>query len=106
MIVHNIISGERLDNFLVGVTNDFSPPNWVVRGSYPLCGQYSTATYSKMYLNCTANTPPGQFVIIQQPSNRTGWLTICEFEVYGYGKYCELGLSWFRPCHSGKAYIS
>ena len=82
----NNFTDNRLDYFIVGVTNEFSTTNRPVRGTYPLCGQYPTLAINagKMLLNCNANTPAGQFVIIQQPQDGHGWLAVCELEVYGY----------------------
>ena len=79
-------SGSRLDYFIVGVTN--VPPNITtpVRGSYPVCGQYPypASDRARMVQCCGANTPPGRYVIIQQPVNGSDFLTICELEVYCY----------------------
>ena len=79
-----------LDYFIVGVINEISSLDRTNRGTnqYQVCGQYNSpaATNVKMYQNCSASTPVGQYVVIQQPPNGTGSLTICELEVYGY---CE-----------------
>ena len=79
------ITADRLDYFIVGVTNTSSAVSAPVRGSYPLCGQYpSTAsTGERMIQYCSAATPPGEYVIIQQPVTGVGSMTICELEVYG-----------------------
>ena len=79
------VSANRLDYFIVGVTNSFNPTtNPPIRGNYSLCGQYPTtaALGAKLTQTCNPNTPPGQFVIIQQPSDGPGLLTVCELEVY------------------------
>jgi len=72
----------RLDYFIVGVSNDTKTPP--VRGKYLLCGQYPLPAINgeKHYLACQENTPSAQYVIIQQPSNGTGKLTMCEVEIY------------------------
>ena len=71
------------------MTNIFNETtNRPIRNTYPLCGQYPNAASltEKMYLNCSSTTLPGRFVIIQQPLNGTGLITICELEVYGFGE--------------------
>ncbi|ESO00864.1 hypothetical protein HELRODRAFT_175359 [Helobdella robusta] len=80
-----------LNFFIVGVSNrslDVHPP---VRGTYDLCAQYPGVVASKqvVQLNCSSTTPPARYVILQQPSNSTGYMSVCEFEVYGtpYGKF-------------------
>ncbi|ESN96499.1 hypothetical protein HELRODRAFT_163568 [Helobdella robusta] len=76
----------RLDNFIIGLTsvNYFPNGSEVVRGSYPLCGQYKykAVVSSKLTLKCYANLPSYRYVIAQQPISGTGWFTICELEVY------------------------
>ena len=79
-----LFSAYILDNFIVGVTNtssDVSPP---IRASYVLCGQYPTtaAPGQRLIQYCGTTTPPGRYVIIQQPADGTGFLAICELEVY------------------------
>ena len=80
-----LFADNRLDYFLVGVTNTSSAVRAPARGQYPLCGQYPTiAPYTgRMVQYCKASTPPGKYVIIQQPANGQGYLSICEVEVYG-----------------------
>ena len=72
----------RLHYFLVGVTNSAADP---VRGTYPLCGRFpsTVAPGATVTLNCDPDISAGQYVIIQQPSDGQGWLTLCEVEVYG-----------------------
>ena len=86
------ISASRLDNFIVGVTNTSSNVTAPVRNMYPLCGQYPTAAsqYAKMTQFCLTSTPPGRYVIIQQPVSGVGYMTICELEVFG----CSPPLFW------------
>ena len=88
------ISEWRMDYFIVGVTNTSSAIQAPVRGVYPLCGQYPyTATAGgRMTVNCTANVPPAQYVIIQQPENGGGGMNFCELEVYSS---CWLYSQWF-----------
>ncbi|ESO03913.1 hypothetical protein HELRODRAFT_172941 [Helobdella robusta] len=74
-----------LDYFIVGVSNrslDVHPP---VRGTLDLCAQYPDVVASKQVvrLNCSSTTPPARYVILLQPSNSTGYMSVCEFEVYG-----------------------
>ncbi|ESO00839.1 hypothetical protein HELRODRAFT_175332 [Helobdella robusta] len=80
-----------LNFFIVGVSNrslDVHPP---VRGTYDLCAQYPGVVVSKqvVQLNCSSTTPPARYVILQQPSNSTGYMSVCEWEIYGipYGKH-------------------
>ena len=83
-IESNNYLGTRLDYFIVGVTNVSSAVSAPVRGAYPLCGQYpsSTANATRLEIICIQATPPGRFVIIQQPATGAGQLTVCELEVY------------------------
>ncbi|ESO00862.1 hypothetical protein HELRODRAFT_175357 [Helobdella robusta] len=74
-----------LNFFIVGVSNrslDVHPP---VGGTYDLCAQYPGVVAPKqvVQLNCSSSTPPARYVILQQPSNSTGYMSVCEFEVYG-----------------------
>ncbi|ESN98445.1 hypothetical protein HELRODRAFT_176919 [Helobdella robusta] len=78
---------ERLDYFIIGLTsvNYFGPGSNVIRGDYPLCGQYKYkgAVNAKLTLKCNANLlSPYRYVIAQQPTSGPGSLTICELEVY------------------------
>ena len=78
-----LISGPRLHDFKVGVTDVsplLSPPNTT---SSQLCGTYTGDVLSGTYANvsCTPNTNLGRYVIIQMPgTNET--LCMCEVEVY------------------------
>ena len=77
------ISVDRIDYFIVGVTNTSSAIQPPIRGSYPYCGQYpSTAVGGPLPVYCNVNTPPSRYVIIQQPANGPGYLNICELEMY------------------------
>ena len=84
-VFHICISVNVLDYFIVGVTNMSSAVQAPVRGTYPLCGTYpNTATAGvRMIQYCSATTPPGKHVIIQQPANGPGSMSICELEIYG-----------------------
>ncbi|ESO00629.1 hypothetical protein HELRODRAFT_175606 [Helobdella robusta] len=77
---------ERLDYFIVGLTSvNYSGPGLdIIRGTYPLCGQYGykAVISSKHTLKCYANLVSYRYVIVQQPANGAGSLTICELEVY------------------------
>ncbi|ESO04193.1 hypothetical protein HELRODRAFT_191744 [Helobdella robusta] len=77
---------DRLDYFMIGLTSVdyFAPGSNVVRGTYPLCGQYKyqAVVSSKHTLKCNANLLPYRFVIVQQPITGPGSLTVCELEVY------------------------
>ena len=87
-LTHNYtfrISDNRADNFIVGVTNISYAVSRPVRGAYSLCGQYPTALDPGLDHTqyCSADTPPGEFVIVQQPATGVGSLTICELQVFG-----------------------
>ncbi|ESN95941.1 hypothetical protein HELRODRAFT_178859 [Helobdella robusta] len=78
------IENERLHYFLIGLT-DASPGSSVVRGSYHLCGQYKDdiTDAGRNSVKCSANLLSYRYVIIQQPVDGVGFLTVCELEVYG-----------------------
>ena len=82
------ISVTTADYFIVGVTNTSWSMSRPVRGRYPLCGQYQKALTAGSTVTqwCNVDTPPSQYVIIQQPAQGPGYLIICELQVYG----CEL----------------
>lgn len=71
----------RLDYFIVGVTNSSSPPQ---RGCYALCGQYPrpAVTGAAHNVDCSPSVGSGRYVVIQQPIDGAGSLTLCEVEVY------------------------
>lgn len=73
--------GIRLDYFIVGVTNSSAAP---VRGCYALCGQYPSKVVNggRHSLQCNPSIASGRYVIVQQPVNGDGYLTLCEVEVY------------------------
>ncbi|ESO03134.1 hypothetical protein HELRODRAFT_174026 [Helobdella robusta] len=80
---------DRMDYFLIGLTSvdyfPFGSASNIVRGDYPLCGQYEyksvTAAWHK--LKCNANLISAyRYVILQQPSTGPGLLTVCEMEIY------------------------
>ncbi|ESO09032.1 hypothetical protein HELRODRAFT_168967 [Helobdella robusta] len=55
------------------------------KGTYPLCGQYRypIVASAKHTLKCNANIKLSyRYVIVQQPTNGDGYLTVCEMEVY------------------------
>ncbi|ESO00878.1 hypothetical protein HELRODRAFT_175374 [Helobdella robusta] len=98
-----------LDFFIVGVSNrslDVHPP---VRGTYDLCAQYPGVVAPKqvVQLNCSSTTPPARYVILQQPSNSTGYMSVCEFEVYGisFGKQ-RVNLLLGRPAYSSSFHFT
>ncbi|ESO00880.1 hypothetical protein HELRODRAFT_175376 [Helobdella robusta] len=65
-----------LNFFIVGVSNRFLDVHPPVRGTYDLCAQYPGVVASKqvVQLNCSSTTPPARYVILQQPSNSTGYI--------------------------------
>ncbi|ESO00859.1 hypothetical protein HELRODRAFT_175354 [Helobdella robusta] len=96
-----------LNFFIVGVSNrslDVHPP---VRGTYDLCAQYPGVVAPKqvVQLNCSSTTPPARYVILQQPSNSTGYMSVCEFEVYGtpFGTQRQ-NLLLHKPANSSSTY--
>ncbi|ESO00874.1 hypothetical protein HELRODRAFT_175371 [Helobdella robusta] len=96
-----------LNFFIVGVSNrslDVHPP---VRGTYDLCAQYPGVVASKqvVQLNCSSTTPPARYVILQQSSNSTGYMSVCEFEVYGtpFGIYRK-NILLHQPASSSSVY--
>jgi len=92
----NVCLVDRLDYFIVGVTNTSPATQPPIRGSYPLCGQYpTTAVGGPLPVYCNVNTPPSRYVIIQQPMNGAGLLNICELEVYSELPYSKLYQLWF-----------
>ena len=76
--------GDFLSNFIVGLTNEFSPTNPPKRGSYVLCGQYpgDAAGLDNLTVRCDTEAPMARYVIIQQPEDGIGNMMICEMEVY------------------------
>ena len=75
-------SGERLDRFIVGLTNEFSPSNF--SNQYSLCAQYPgrAGDGARLTVTCNPSAPTARYVIIQQPEDGMGCLTVCEMEVY------------------------
>ena len=86
-----ILSGERLHDFLIGVTyNDFTAAP--KPGSYALCRAKYTGRASNgeiLDLECDPGVK-GRYVWIQIPG-RTNILTLCEVEVFGSGELYEYG---------------
>ena len=57
----------------------------VVRGNYPLCGQYrgKVAEGRRVTMKCNANLPAYRYFIIQQPyGTYDGYFGACEIEAY------------------------
>ena len=70
----------------IGVTNGFvSVRATPVRHTYPLCRQwpYKTNISQNLTITCRPNTPPGRHLIVQQPINGPGSLTMCEIQIFG-----------------------
>ena len=84
VVINSYVSVNRMDYFIVGVTNTSSATQAPVRGAYPLCGQYPCVAPlgARMTVACASSTPPARYVIIQQPSNGVGVMNFCELEVY------------------------
>ena len=81
-IIFELISANREDYFIVGVTTISWAMSAPVRGAYPLCGQYPSTAIATMRVDCAPTTPPGRYVFIQQPANGIGYFNIAELEVY------------------------
>ena len=83
-----IDSGDRMNNFIVGLSNSSADP---VRGNYALCGQYPGPAADGAYLSlqCDPRTASGRYVIVQHSINGSGYLTICEIEIYAGARYRE-----------------
>jgi len=85
--MHCFVSGDRSDNFIIGVT-DVSPGitaptlwNYVVCAQYPgVVGEGAT-----VYLPCISEMPPRRYLIVQIEHD-TGVLNFCEIEVYARRK--------------------
>ena len=62
----NIVD-DRLDYFIVGVTNTAPNNNTALRGSYSVCGQYNGQRrgWTTLRVDCCADTPAGRYVVIQ-----------------------------------------
>jgi len=75
-------SGERLNDFVVGLT-DVSPsntaPTWL---NYAICDQYpgTVPEEATVILNCTAELSAYRYLIVQ--FHTSGYKQICELEVY------------------------
>ena len=75
-----------MDYFIIGVTNNDYFPNGkdVIRGSYPLCGQYPSVAQpsARHSLSCDTGLSAYRYLVAQQPYNGIGCFTICEIEAY------------------------
>ena len=60
---------------------------------YPLCRQspYQADPTKNMSISCRSNSPPGRYVVVQQPNTHFGYLTICEIQVFGTNLDITLG---------------
>lgn len=84
----------RLDNFIVGLSMDAYETGNVVRGTYPLCGQYPGAVGASniVSLTCSKPVPVARHIIVQQPASpQYNHLTICEMVAYSIQ-----GTKWYR----------
>ncbi|ESO05529.1 hypothetical protein HELRODRAFT_191323 [Helobdella robusta] len=76
---------ERMDYFVIGLDSKNYNGLDVVRGTYPLCGQYKYKAVGggKHTLKCNAHlTSAHRYVIAQQPVYGPGAFSICELEVF------------------------
>lgn len=61
----------------------------VVRGTYPLCGQYPgvAGASNVLLVECTKPVPAARYIIVQQPTDPLyNALTICEMEAFSIRK--------------------
>ena len=76
-----LCSGDRSNDFVVGLTNVNPLESAPVLWNYTLCGQYPGAVPrgATVSVHCPFGQPPFRYVIIQIP--REDKLNICEVEV-------------------------
>ena len=82
-------TGNRSNNFVVGLTNDISTAHSPVLWNYTLCGQYpgvvpNGATVSVQCTNTYTRGLRFRFVIVQFPTINEP-LNVCEIEVFALG---------------------
>ena len=82
----------RLDYVYVGISNSNISGN-IEYPVYPLCRQspYQADPTQNMPISCRPNSPPGRYVVVQQPTMQYEYLTICEIQVYGTNLNITLG---------------
>lgn len=89
----NFVSADRLNNFIVGLTNN--PPAVMAPTTYGymLCGQWPgvAAAGATLFVKCADNLPPARYVVIIGYSTLP--LTICELEIYRATGKLSLSLS-------------
>ena len=68
----------------IGISNSPNISGQVDYPVYPVCRQSpDNYPYGNMSISCRPNTPPGRYVVVQQPTTQFGYLTICEIQVHG-----------------------
>ena len=73
-----------MDYVYIGISNS-NVSGKIEYPVYPLCRQspFTADPTQNMSISCHPNTPPGRYVVVQQPTTQYGYLTICEIQVYG-----------------------
>jgi len=92
----------RLNNFVVGLTNDdptTTPP--VFMSSYTLCAQYdgSVAAGASVTVTCAPSAETFRYVIIQ--GSITEAICLLEVEVYGSSKWQSKRSAFNTPINAG-----
>ena len=84
IIIIMFSSGKRLNNFIVGLSQNFNSSIGIQRGQYKLCGVYpSTTEDGGTFIQvCQDLTYLSRYVILQQSLNNEGLFTVCEAKVY------------------------
>ena len=79
------VPGERLSEFIVGVSYDNPTKNAPIVGNYPVCANVTDAIGPGKLekIPCT-NTVTGRYLIIQFQKRES--LTLCQVQVLGEGK--------------------
>ena len=77
---------ERLNNFIIGLTNTVPTEQPPTIDRYNVCYQYNGKPPRITFtVSCNQTTPPGRYLVIQLPA--TEYLNIYEVEVYGKCDY-------------------
>ena len=83
---------DRMDNFIVGLSNNFDPQiNKTLNRDYKRCGQYngSVPPGARVELQCKDKEAYSRYVIIQQDVGKK-YLTIPELEVMGECEFVNI----------------
>jgi len=89
-----VILGDRIRNFIVGLSNTSPEKISPTPQTYTVCGRQWGTVYETTPVYCTYDTVPARYVIIQLPTREC--LHFRELEVYGEGKHDSLSdSSWW-----------